>query len=132
MRPDDFLYDAERSLHMRRMPTYIDDPQAYYDYVVSTRWFDNRWPAVKRRNVKVKKSNHACAWGDVTNNLIYLPPWATCDFVLLHEIAHFAECRPLDHGEKFRRAELDLVARFMGPEAGKCLHYAMLAYDLEH
>lgn len=131
MQPDDFLYEAERAIHMMRYPTRLTDPQGYYDYVVGTKFFQNRWHPVLRRKVSVKRSNHAAAWADMTNNVIYLPPWACSDFTLLHEISHFCVPRE-EHGINFRAAEVELVKRFMGAEVGRSLHYAMLAFGLEH
>ena len=131
MQPDDRLYNAEGAVHMMKYPTRLDDPQEYFDHVVSTKFFQNRWMPVLRRRVTVKTSNHSSAWSNLGDNIIYLPPWAMTDFTLLHEIAHMCAPRPLDHGPKFIAAELALVSRFMGQEAGNCLRHAVAAYGLE-
>lgn len=136
MTPDDMLYEVERAVYLMRYPTRFPDGEsaaAYFERVISTRWFINRWPAVIRRNVVVKASRHAHAYADFTNNVIYLPPWSQTDFTLLHEIAHFCSARERKqmHGLMFRQAHHALIDRFMSPEAARCYRHACLAYGLE-
>lgn len=128
---DDDLYEAERVVFVQQYPTRIsgEAAQEYFDHVVSTRWFRNRWPAVLRRKIKVKTSWHAHGLADITNNIIYLPPWTHNDFSLLHEIAHFCSVRERreHHGERFVDAHLQLVRRFMGADAAHCYRHALIA-----
>lgn len=136
MTPDDTLYEAERAVHLMRFPVRFGDGEAaavYYERVIGTRWFANRWPAVIRRKIVVKQSKHQHAWADSTNNVIYLPPWSLTDYTLLHEIAHFCAARERKqmHGPIFRAAHHALIGRFMSPEAARCYRNACLAYGLE-
>lgn len=130
MQADGLLYDAERAIHYRQFPARVDGVQEYYDYVTGTTWFRNRWPKVIKRNVEVRLCKYASAWSDVANNVMYLPYWAQTDMTLLHELGHFCEPKPLDHGDSFIACDLALVTRFMGPEAGKCFKHSLIAYGL--
>lgn len=118
-----------------RYPTRFSDggaAAAYFDRVVTTRWFANRWPAVIRRRITVKESNHANAWADQTNNVIFLPPWSLTDYTLLHEVAHFCSARQRSqiHGTLFRECHHALIERFMGVEVAQCYRHSCLAYGL--
>lgn len=126
MMPDDYLYEAERVVHMRRLPARLEDPQEYIDYVTGTQWFRNRW---RRRKIRAVESNHQHAWSD--GNTIWLPRWSMNDFTTLHELAHCCVKHGPMHGRAFRAAQLELVRRFMGDEAGRCYKYALLAFDLD-
>ena len=136
MNPDDTLYEAERSVSMMRYPTRFPDGEsaaAFFEKVIGTQWFANRWPAVIKRNLVVKQSNHQNAYADFGNNTIYLPPWSLTDFTLLHEVAHFCAARERKemHGPMFRAAHHALIGRFMSTEAARCYRYACLAHNLE-
>lgn len=137
MTPDDLLYEAERAVYVMRYPVRFSDGEsaaAYFEHVTSTKWFTSRWPAVVKRGIEVKGSRHQNAWADLTNNVIYLPPWSLTDFTLLHEISHYAAAREFrweGHGPQFRSAHHQLIKRFMSREAADCYRYSCLAYGLE-
>lgn len=126
---DDDLYEAERVVFVQKYPTRIPGPatRTYFEYVTGTKWFRNRWPAVIRRKLEIKTSNHAHGWADLTNNVIYLPPWTQNDFSLLHELAHFCAPRDHQHGSDFVDAHLQMVKRFMGLEAAHCYRHVLIA-----
>jgi len=130
MKPDDWVYEAERSVHMKRYPVRITEPQEYFDYAVGTRWFRVRWSAKRIQKVVVKPSNHACAWSDFNKNMIYVPPWASNDYTLLHEVAHMC-AYTVDHGPRFLAIQLALVERYMGREVASCYRHALQAYGIE-
>jgi len=128
------IYDVEWVLMIRQYPTPfcdIEGAQSYYDEIISTRWFRNRWPAVVRRGIEVKATKGLFALSDMKTNRISLPYWAMSDMTLLHEVAHFCSARErAEHGQMFLEAYHDLVGRFLGKEAAYCYRHACLAFGL--
>jgi len=130
VQPDDFLYEAERVVHVCRYPCRLStegEARDLLDSVVGSRWFQNRWPKVAKRPPALFASNHASAWADFDKNRIYLPAWASNDFTLLHELAHFCAGLKDNHGPIFVDAHLQLVSRFMGKDAASCFRHALRA-----
>lgn len=127
----DPVYNAERCLHLQGYPSNLTAPQAYFDEVTNSKWFLARWDWVTALEIEVRQTKHACAWSHFDKNLIYLPPWASNDLVLLHELAHFTNSPTVEHDRSFRRNYLLLVKRNMGSEVHYRLRHAFLAFGLD-
>jgi putative metallohydrolase (TIGR04338 family) len=127
----DACYNAERCLHLQGYPSNLTDPQAYFDEITNSKWFLARWEWVTAMEIVVKQTKHACAWSLFDKGWIYLPPWASSDLVLLHEIAHFTNISTVEHDMTFRRNYLLLVKHNMGSEAHYRLRHAFLAFGLD-
>jgi putative metallohydrolase (TIGR04338 family) len=124
-------YNAERCLHLQNLQSNLTDPQIYFDDLVNSRWFQARWQWVTDMGIEVRQTKHACAWSYYDRGLIYLPPWASCDLVLLHEVAHFVTWDTTDHDMTFRRNYLLLVKHCMGHEPHYRLKHAFLSFGLD-
>lgn len=139
---DTRFYYAEWNLHKMGLEARLGDPQGFLDKVLGSRAFVNRWPEIARRPIEIRSrqvnQNYALSYRK--ENLIYLPPWARTDLVVLHELAHF--CAPSkrvvargkdkgDHGPHFIGAELELVKLFMGKRPYNCLKHSLRAFEIE-
>lgn len=83
------------------------------------------WPQIKRYpKILVRDGRgrrNACGSQE---GYIKLPLWARTYWVTLHEIAHVIQTERPAHGRQFARIYLDLVRRFIGPEAARELKRA--------
>lgn len=135
MKADDGLWEAERLILVMRYATPFatdEDVVDYFDHVVGSVWFRNRWPRIAAKPPEVKFSNHQHAWANWTENRIYFPTWSRNDVHVLHELSHFCgRDTKENHGPRFRAAYLQLVTRWIGADAGRCLRHGLIAVGLD-
>lgn len=122
-------YQAEYLLHCAGHDSAVPDAQSFVDHVTGTAWFQRRWPKVRSVEVRMSRDKR---WATADGRVIRLPSWALGELTILHELAHccVGEVKGDWHSERFARAEVDLVRRFMGPDAARCLRHALIALEL--
>ena len=107
-------YGSTLTLPIERKFGDIDGVQRYVDLV----WEGDNPPAVRPRRgntaAHYSRSKHEIA---VPDHVGSQHSWAMRELVILHEIAH-AMTRGDSHGARFCGVFVDLVSRFIGPEAG--------------
>lgn len=106
-----------------------EDVHAFFETMVTSRFVKNRWPRVWRRPPKLKIM-HAMAYSKAwpSLNKIEMSLFACSDWDLIHELAHICDYRSkAEHGPKFYAIQLQLMGRFMSPEAARSLRYAYKA-----
>ncbi len=81
----------------------------------------NRYPKILVKDGRARRN----AYGSPTG-YINLPLWARTYWVTLHEIAHVIQTEHPAHGRQYARIYLDLVRRFIDPEAAKKLKTAYI------
>jgi putative metallohydrolase (TIGR04338 family) len=98
--------------------------QDFVDRVVSSAWFQARWP------IPTIRRGRSRAGGFAANRSISMPRWARSPLVTLHEIAHVVvppSPTVAPHGREYAAAYLALVRRFGDPGQGDELETAFIA-----
>lgn len=139
MSKDNLVYQAEKAVDICGYSSqFVNEDAAFefLEYILNSEWFYSRFPKIAKIGVIVKETKHSYAWSlnDERPYVIYLPRWSLTDFGIIHELAHI--CFPYAYGDdthpsEWREIEVELVTRFIGKEAGRCLKYSMRAYGLE-
>lgn len=119
------LYAAERDTrgeHAGRSYKTIDQCQAFADHVTKAAWTKKHMPALALYRRTVQHGGGA-SYARTDHYTIWLPAWARCDMVILHELAHcfVTSHRYAHHGREFAHAFLRLVRRFIGRDAHAAL-----------
>lgn len=94
------------------------EAQRYVDRLIQTKWWQRRWPEVRRIMVSYNPRLHGgIAYGGLS--YIELGGYGRREMVLLHEVAHIVTpirgCKP--HGPAFARNLLALVRMKLGEDA---------------
>ena len=134
------VYNAEIDLRVeyhrdRQYLSTMPELQEWVDDVVSSRWFQNRWPVseviVKDGRGRRKAYGDAyLRYGQWTGE-ICMPRWSRYKLIILHELAHTATVVQYPyadiaaHGREFCSNFLQLVGRWIGNdvkhELKKCM-----------
>lgn len=106
----------------------VQECQEIVDKVVSSRWWQGRYGMML--TPPTVKAGQGARWATARlhEHTIVLPLWARKQWVILHELAHYAVRAPLSpylkvaaHGPEFCKEYLALVKRWIGPEEAKAL-----------
>jgi putative metallohydrolase (TIGR04338 family) len=102
----------------------LEDTEEFIRKVLGSRWRKKRFPYCAILTMANRKSYHATATGHNINLPAY---WAWTKQTALHETAHYLLRQSHNfhtrsaHGREYCKLMLELVRRFMGPEAGRAL-----------
>jgi len=133
------VYRAERTVPPDKFFNDIEEVREYVDKIVSSRWWKNRYPWVKK--VFVEHRTRGCnALGYApslfcTAGRISLPRWAWNNITVLHELAHTVVIpRPTiaSHGPEYCKTLLALVDRWGPSEGGKQLRAAFKQHRVKY
>jgi putative metallohydrolase (TIGR04338 family) len=111
------VYNAQHAAGRGREFETVAEMQRYVDRVTGSAWFRKHYGAKKITVTDGRSRRRAAAeitWGG--SRRIKMPRHSRCERTILHEIAHIVAWTTPAHGEKFCRAYLLLVKRFMGKE----------------
>ena len=118
------VYAAERTLHGYLLRT-ADAVRSYVDRIVRSAWWRRRCIVGEVEVYEVSRSRYYSADREsrYVGYVILRGDAKTHDeATILHELAHILTPAGFaDHGEEFCRNYLDLVCKFMGPEAAEDL-----------
>lgn len=124
MKPEDGLWEAERMIAIMRYSRGFgsnEDLLDFYDAMVTSRHFCNRWPNIAKNPPKIEFREAKTAFAVKSERRIVMPPWYRNDLYTIHELSHFLQGRErMMHGPVFVGAELSLIERWIGKEAATC------------
>jgi len=125
---------------LERLET-VEEMQAWVDKIVRTRW----WRVYKLPSASKAKhrAGRLISYGKITvkdgrarrsasgwRGSIKMPKWSRTKLIVLHEVAHAIQTESPSHGRQYARIYLDLVTRFIGPEAGRQLKAAYVKHHV--
>jgi putative metallohydrolase (TIGR04338 family) len=123
------LKDLRTSSGVHGKYSSIEGCQEYVDNLTKQRWFQSRWG---QRRIEVRLKVYGSASG-FTSGHICLPPWARCERVILHEVAHtLTASRHAAHGPEFAAVFLTLVDNHMGRHIGTALRKSFAAKKVKY
>jgi putative metallohydrolase (TIGR04338 family) len=124
------LYAAEEQVPGIRDTSRLCDVtelQGFVDRIVSSAWFQARWPIPA---IRVKDGRgRTRAGGSASDHSITMPRWARSPLITLHEIAHVVippGPTVAAHGREYAAAYLALARRFGDPGQGDQLEAAFI------
>jgi len=128
---DDVTCYTAESMVARLWTTYFktdEQTREFWDQMIASRFVKCRWPRVYRRPPKLKIM-HAMPYSKTfcATNRIELALFSCTDWDICHEFAHICDTSKAHHGPMFFDIQLQLVGRFISPEAKRSLRYAYLA-----
>lgn len=129
------VYKAERSISPGKAIPTINGVEAYLGKILNSKWWRDRFP---RKTILKVKDGRGCRIARGFNggaSLVHLtlPKWSRLEIFILHELTHTVTSTNLAaHGPEFAGTFLELVARFMGQEAGEALRLAFVKYGVDY
>lgn len=131
MRPRDSrrkrLYDAERAAfpEFYGPPLPLPEVRRWVARIERSRWWTGRFGRTTLEVLDGRGRRKAGGWSGWRPG-ITLPRWSRTRPIVLHEIAHAVQPPgTAAHGPEFCRLYLDLVGRWIGPEAAATLRQSM-------
>jgi len=111
----------------------LDECQAFVDAMIRTRWWRNRFRDIRAIWVRDGRGRRrAAGFRGIGRGHIKLPRWSRTPHIILHEVAHVVTPERPAHGREYARNLLDLVVRFLGPDAGRKLRAAYKVHGVRY